>query len=38
MFGKVDINVKNLLMLTLPKTAVLKKADKFYVFKPTSER
>ena len=24
-------------MLTLPKTAVLKKADSFYVFKPTSE-
>ena len=34
MFGKVDINVKKDLMLTLPKTAVLKKADKFYVFKP----
>lgn len=34
MFGKVEINVKKDLMLTLPKTAVLKKADKFYVFKP----
>ena len=34
MFGKVDINVKKDLMLTLPKTAVLKKADNFYVFKP----
>ena len=34
MFGKVDINVKKDFMLTLPKTAVLKKADKFYVFKP----
>lgn len=34
MFGKVDINVKRNVMLTLPKTAVLKKADKFYVFKP----
>ena len=33
MFGKVDINVKKDLLLTLPKTAVLKKADKFYVFK-----
>ena len=33
MFGKVDINVKKDVMLTLPKTAVLKKADKFYVFK-----
>jgi Cu(I)/Ag(I) efflux system membrane fusion protein len=34
MFGKVEINVKKDVMLTLPKTAVLKKADKFYVFKP----
>jgi membrane fusion protein, copper/silver efflux system len=34
MFGKVDVNIKKDLMLTLPKTAVLKKADKFYVFKP----
>ena len=37
MFGKVDINVKKDLMLTLPKTAVLKKADKFYVFKPLKD-
>jgi Cu(I)/Ag(I) efflux system membrane fusion protein len=34
MFGKVDINLKKDHLLTLPKTAVLKKADKFYVFKP----
>ncbi len=34
MFGKVDISVKKDVMLTLPKTAVLKKADIFYVFKP----
>lgn len=34
MFGKVDINVKNDVMLTLPKTAVLKKANDYYVFKP----
>lgn len=34
MFGKVDINIKKEQMLTLPKTAILKKADKFYVFKP----
>lgn len=32
MFGKVDISVKKDVMLTLPKTAVLKKADSFYVF------
>ena len=37
MFGKIDLTVKKSLMLTLPKTAVLKKADSFYVFKPTSE-
>lgn len=37
MFGKVDINVKKEFMLTLPKTAVLKKADKFYVFKPLKD-
>jgi Cu(I)/Ag(I) efflux system membrane fusion protein len=37
MFGKVNINVKKDLMLTLPKTAVLKKADKFYVFKPLKD-
>ena len=34
MFGKVDINIKNDVMLTLPKTAVLKKANDYYVFKP----
>ncbi|MBP9489816.1 MAG: efflux RND transporter periplasmic adaptor subunit [Aliarcobacter sp.] len=34
MFGKVDISVQKDIMLTLPKTAVLKKADNFYVFKP----
>ncbi len=33
MFGKVDISVKNDVMLTLPKTAVLKKANDFYVFR-----
>ena len=37
MFGKVDINVKKDFMLTLPKTAVLKKADKFYIFKPLKD-
>jgi Cu(I)/Ag(I) efflux system membrane fusion protein len=36
MFGKVDINVKKDVMLTLPKTAVLKKANDYYVFKPLS--
>jgi len=36
MFGKVDISVKKDVMLTLPKTAVLKKANDFYVFKPLS--
>lgn len=33
MFGKVDISVQKDIMLTLPKTAVLKKANDFYVFK-----
>ena len=33
MFGKVDISVQKNIMLTLPKTAVLKKANDFYVFK-----
>ncbi|MDZ7818159.1 MAG: efflux RND transporter periplasmic adaptor subunit [Aliarcobacter sp.] len=37
MFGKIDLTVKKSLMLTLPKTAVLKKADSYYVFKPTSD-
>lgn len=36
MFGKVDINIKKDVMLTLPKTAVLKKANDYYVFKPLS--
>lgn len=36
MFGKVDINIKKDTLLTLPKTAVLKKANSFYVFKSTS--
>ena len=36
MFGKVYINVKKDVMLTLPKTAVLKKANDYYVFKPLS--
>lgn len=34
MFGKADISVNKDVMLTLPKTAVLKKANDFYVFKP----
>ena len=34
MFGKVEINIKKNVMLTLPKTAVLKKANDYYVFKP----
>lgn len=38
MFGKINITVKKDLMLTLPKTAVLKKADNYYVFKPISDR
>lgn len=33
MFGKVDIIDKQKQLLTLPKTAVLKKSDSFYVFK-----
>uniref|UniRef100_UPI004048A76F efflux RND transporter periplasmic adaptor subunit n=1 Tax=Aliarcobacter sp. TaxID=2321116 RepID=UPI004048A76F len=36
MFGKANITVRKDLMLTLPKTAVLKKADSYYVFKPIS--
>ena len=36
MFGKVDIIVKQKQLLTLPKTAVLKKSDSFYVFKYVS--
>lgn len=37
MFGKIDLTVNKSIVLTLPKTAVLKKADSFYVFKPTSD-
>ena len=37
MFGKVDINVKKDVMLTLPKTAVLKKGNDYYVFKPLQD-
>lgn len=36
MFGKVDIIDKQKELLTLPKTAVLKKSDSFYVFKYVS--
>ena len=36
MFGKVDIQVSKDIKLLLPKTAVLKKADNFYVFKALS--
>ncbi|MFY4786903.1 efflux RND transporter periplasmic adaptor subunit [Aliarcobacter butzleri] len=36
MFGKVDIIDKQKQLLTLPKTAVLKKYDSFYVFKYVS--
>jgi membrane fusion protein, copper/silver efflux system len=38
MFGKIDLTVNKSIVLTLPKTAVLKKADSYYVFKPTSDR
>jgi len=38
MFGKANIEVKKGEKLILPKTAVLKKADSYYVFKPTSDR
>jgi Cu(I)/Ag(I) efflux system membrane fusion protein len=37
MFGKANIQVNKRLMLTLPKTAVLKKANNFYVFKPIND-
>jgi len=36
MFGRVDIIDKQKELLTLPKTAVLKKSDSFYVFKYVS--
>jgi len=38
MFAVVKIETKKRVMLTLPKTAVLNKANKFYVFKPLSDR
>lgn len=38
MFGKIDLTVNKSIVLTLPKTAVLKKADSYYIFKPTSDR
>ena len=38
MFGKANLIVQKSLMLTLPKTAVLKKADNYYVFKPISDK
>ena len=37
MFGKVQINILKEQKLTLPKTAVLKKSDEYYVFKPVSK-
>lgn len=37
MFGKAKVEVEKREMLTLPKTAVLNKADKFYVFIPISK-
>jgi membrane fusion protein, copper/silver efflux system len=37
MFGKIDLTVNKSIMLTLPKTAVLKKSDSYYVFKPISD-
>lgn len=36
MFGKAIIKSSSKKMLTLPKTAVLTKGDKYYVFKPVS--
>ena len=38
MFATVKIETTKRPMLTLPKTAVLNKASKFYVFKPLSDR
>ena len=38
MFAKVDIAYESKEMLTLPKTAVLKKADKYYVFEYLSSK
>lgn len=37
MFAKVEIKNSSKTMLTLPKTAVLSKGEKFYVFKPISQ-
>jgi len=38
MFATVKIQTTKRAMLTLPKTAVLNKGSKFYVFKPISDR
>ena len=38
MFGEVKIKTNKRTMLTLPKTAVLNKGSKFYVFKPISDK
>ncbi len=38
MFAKVKIQNTKEVMLTLPKTAVLNKGSKFYVFKPISDK
>jgi Cu(I)/Ag(I) efflux system membrane fusion protein len=37
MFAKVQIKEEGKSILTLPKTSVLSKGDKYYVFKPTSK-
>lgn len=37
MFAKVKVEITNSSMLTLPKTAVLNKANKYYVFEPISK-
>ena len=37
MFGKVNIEVSKDVKLTLPKTAVLKKSDSYYIFKPLDD-
>jgi membrane fusion protein, copper/silver efflux system len=37
MFGKANIEVSKDVKLTLPKTAVLKKANNYYVFKPINQ-
>ncbi len=38
MFAKVELNTMSKDRLTLPKTAVLTKGDKYYVFKPISKK